>query len=136
GTGSGGGVRLVATSIAGSGTINVSGGAPMAGSNIGGTGAIGRIRTEAYTLTAQYNLIGTKVSIVTTPNSVVLSNAPTLRISAIGSVAAPTSPGGVFARPDVVLASTTTNPVHVDLAAAQIPLGTTIQVVVRGQNGG
>jgi hypothetical protein len=65
----------------------------------------------------------------------VLANTPTLRIASIGGVSSPTSPTGAFASPDVVLPSSTTNPVAVALTAAQIPLGTTVQVTVRGQIG-
>jgi hypothetical protein len=36
----------------------------------------------------------------------------------------------------VVLPLSTTNPVSIVLTASQIPLGTTVQVTVRGQNGG
>jgi hypothetical protein len=60
---------------------------------------------------------------------------PTVRIATIGGVSTPTSPQGRLATPDVTLASSTTNPVTVGLTASQIPLGTTVQVTVRGQTG-
>jgi hypothetical protein len=41
----------------------------------------------------------------------------------------------VLSRPDIVLPLTTSNPVQVDLTGSQIPLGTTVQVTVRAQNG-
>ena len=133
GPGSGGAVRLIATTISGTGAINVLGGLQATGSGGSGAASIGRVRVEAYSNTAQYGMNGAKASIITQPTPVVLANTPTLRITAVASVSAPTSPGGLLGTPDVVLPSSTTNPVTVALAASQIPLGTTVQVTVRGQ---
>jgi hypothetical protein len=66
------------------------------------------------------------------PTSVTLANAPSLRISAVGGVAAPAAPAGSFTVADVILPATTTNPVTVSLAAANIPVGTTVTVTVKG----
>jgi uncharacterized metal-binding protein len=65
---------------------------------------------------------------------VTLSNAPTLRITAVAGVAAPAAPTASFASPDIALPGSTTNPVTVTLAASNIPLGTTITVTVKGLN--
>jgi hypothetical protein len=65
----------------------------------------------------------------------VLANSPTLRIAAVGGVATPTTPLASLGIPDVVLPATTTNPVQISLTAAQVPLGTTILVSVKGQTG-
>jgi len=50
-------------------------------------------------------------------------------------VATPTTPLASLGIPDVVLPATTTNPVQISLTAAQLPLGTTILVSVKGQTG-
>jgi hypothetical protein len=132
GAGSGGAIRLAATTIAGTGNVDVS---PAAGQSGGGTGSIGRIRVEGYNITATYGLVGTKASIVNTPNASTLANAPSLRITTIAGITTPTSPGGIISRPDVVLPISTTNPVSITITGAQIPLGTTVLVSVRGQAG-
>ena len=138
GAGSGGAVRLAATtitSLAGGGTINVSGGTASTGNGAAGAGARGRIRIESYTNTAQVSLVGATPSVVLQPRPVVLPNTPTLRITAVGGVSTPTTPAASFSIPDVVLPATTTNPVQISLAAAQVPLGTTVLVSVKGITG-
>jgi len=139
GGGSGGSVRLAATTITstgGNGLINVSGGLGFTGGtgNSGG-GARGRIRIEAYNNTAQVNLVGAQASVVLQPKPVALPNTPTLRITAVAGVTTPTTPTASLGSPDVVLPATTTNPVQISLAAAQVPLGTTILVSVKGLTG-
>jgi hypothetical protein len=139
GAGSGGAVRLVATTIAGTGTIDVSGGTPAGGfpAAQGNPGAAsnGRIRIEGYSNTGTFFFGAVAPSIVTIPAPIVLPNTPTVRITSVAGVSTPASPGANFAVPDVTLASSTVNPVTVALTASQIPLGTTIQVTVRGQRG-
>jgi len=139
GGGSGGAVRLAATTITsavnGSGVINVSGGTAPTGTGGAGAGARGRIRIESYTNTAQVSLVGATPSVVLQPRPVVLPNTPTLRITAVGGVSTPTTPAASFGIPDVVLPATTTNPVQISLAAAQVPLGTTVIVSVKALTG-
>ncbi len=148
GGGSGGAIRLVATTITGSGgTINVSGGVrgeALGGScfqRSGGAGSSGRVRVEAYNNLLSFTLAPpasgqTQTSpSVAAPSSVTLANAPTLRITAVAGVAAPATPTASFASPDISLPAGTTNPVSVSLAAANIPVGTTVTVAVKGQVG-
>jgi hypothetical protein len=135
GAGSGGSIRLAATTVSGSGTLNVAPGTAPTGTGGSGVGSIGRIRVEAYNVSAVYNLVGTKASVVTTPNAVVLANAPSLSITGVAGIAPPAAPGGIMSRPDLTLPITTTNPVAINIAGTQIPLGTTVLVTVRGQNG-
>jgi hypothetical protein len=139
GGGSGGSIRLVASTITGSGTIQITGGGGTTlGNSVGGAGSVGRFRAEAFTNTSAFNMTGAPAAAVSVgqPSSVTLAGAPTLRITSIGGVAAPTSPTASLTRPDVVLPTTTTNPVTVSLAGTNIPLGTVITVTVGGQNGG
>jgi hypothetical protein len=125
GSGSGGAVRLVATTITGNGGIDVS----------GGQGASpGRIRVEAFTNTATLNGGAASGVTVGTPDILGL-NVVSLRIAAIGGVPAPLNPVGSYATPDVILPAGTTTPVTVALEATQIPLGTTITVTATPLSG-
>jgi hypothetical protein len=140
GGGSGGSVRLIATTITGTtGTANVSGGngGVLSASVEGGAGSPGRVRVEAFTNTLAVNLGTGSVGVLSSgaPTSVTLSSAPSLRITAVGGVAAPAAPLGSFTSADVVLPATTTNPVTVSLAATNIPVGTTVTVTVKGLYG-
>jgi hypothetical protein len=137
GGGSGGSVRLVATSITGTnGVINVGGGngGTLGSALEGGFGSAGRVRVEAFTNTLTVGLGTSTTGVLSSgaPTSIVLPNAPSLRISAVGGVATPTAPAGTFTAADVVLPPTVTNPVTVDLAATNIPVGTTVTVTVKG----
>lgn len=134
GGGSGGAVRLVANTVTGTGTVNLSGGRAGFQAPDGTVGGVGRLRIEAATNTATINLVA---GVVTTdaPAPAVPTNAPSLRVTAVGGVAAPAFPTASFLAPDVTLPSTTTNPVTVNLAAANIPLGTTVAVTVKGAAG-
>jgi len=128
GGGSGGSSRLIANGISNSGYITATGGTGggnSSGSYAGGTGGKGRIRFEAFTLTA-----GTTnpTYVYGVPSDVVPSNTPTLSVVSIGGVAAPAAPKGTYAEPDVQLPSNITNPVSVEVAATNIPVETTITV--------
>jgi hypothetical protein len=138
GGGSGGAVRLVATTVTGGGgTINVAGGSQISnGSNLGGAGSPGRVRVEGFTNTLSATVTGSGASVSSAPpTSVTLASTPSIQITAVGGVNAPPNPTGSFTSPDVVLPGTTTNPVTVSLAAANIPVGTTIFVTVVGNIG-
>jgi hypothetical protein len=119
-------VRLLATTIAGGGSISVSGG-----------GSVGRVRIEAVTNTSAFGFAGAPVAAVSyaAPTTVTLPNAPTLAITAVAGVTAPTAPGGSLSSPDVTLAAGTTNPVTVTLGATNVPVGTVVTVTVKGQVG-
>jgi hypothetical protein len=136
GGGSGGAVRLIATTITGTGgTINAAGGAGTGGSNSwtnGGAGAAGRVRLEAYGNTLAVSLGSVPGSTLSTaaPSVVTLASGPTLQITAVAGVTAPAQPSGSFVTPDLTLPASTTNPVSVSLAAANIPVGTVVTVTV------
>ena len=136
--GSGGAVRLVANTISGSGgSISVAGGSRgsyTASLTSAGSGGSGRIRIEAYTNTATVTFAGAAPSLAQ-PAVVALPNAPALRITSVAGVAAPASPTGSFANPDILVPAGTANPMTIGLAAANVPLGTTITVTVKPQNG-
>ncbi len=137
GGGSGGAVRFVAHTVAGTGSVDVRGGLTGLLTPPGG---MGRIRVEFANYTAAWNLWlasppPSGVSFVSTPSPPTLTNAPALTITAVGGVSAPATLTGSFAVPDFVLAAGTATPT-VTFAASHIPLGTTLSVVVQGQNGG
>jgi hypothetical protein len=135
GGGSGGSVRLVATSVTGSGgSINISGG------SLGGLpdGSAGRLRVEGFSNTLSTGLPGNPPAGAATtaaPTTVTLVNGPTIRIASVAGIAAPAAPTGSLTVPDIVLPGGTTGPVTVNLAAANIPLGTVISVTAKGQFG-
>ncbi len=137
GGGSGGAVRLIANILTGVLRIDVSGTA----GGFGGDGAGGYIRIEAFdlnnlTLTLTGPSFGVPRVSITTPKPVTAQNLPTIRIVSVAGIAPPTLPNGSLqGGPDIVLPGTQPNPVAVALTAANIPLGTTLQVILTPENG-
>ena len=134
GGGSGGAIRLIANTISGAATLNVNGGTGGSCYNggCGGAGGLGYVRIEAYdhgnfTVTGG---IPPNLSFAT-PNPAILTTVPQLRIASVAGISAPTTPVGSFqAPPDVVVPATQANPVTVALEAANLPLGTAVQVTL------
>ncbi|MEK7829899.1 MAG: hypothetical protein AAB401_02375, partial [Acidobacteriota bacterium] len=127
GGGSGGAVRLIANVITGSSVLNVIGGSGAGGCGAGG--GYGYVRVEAFNFNGFNVDSSPKEFTLGQPGLVTLANVPTLRINSVGGVNAPASTAGTFhATPDITLPTTQTNPVAVALQAANIPLGTTIEV--------
>ena len=58
-----------------------------------------------------------------------------LNITSVGGVAAPASPNGVLANPDVIIPAQQNNPVPVVVTCTNIPLNTQITVVAHPANG-
>src|SRR6185295_14080866 len=135
GAGSGGAIRLIANGISGAATLNVNGGAGGGGcqyGGCGGTGGLGYVRVEAYDY-GTFTVTGGNPANLSfaTPNPVALTTAPQLRIASVAGINAPASPVGSFqAVPDVVVPASQANPVTVALEAANVPLGTVIQVTL------
>lgn len=129
GGGSGGAIRLIANSVQ-LGDLSAGSGSP---GSFGGPGSMGRIRIEADTVLGS-GPTGTHVSYAS-PGLVFLASTPSLRIASVAGLAAPAQPTGLYANPDITLPTTTTNPVAVDLAGTNIPVGTVVTVVVAPQNG-
>lgn len=139
GGGAGGAIRLIANTIGGAGNLNVAGGSG-GGPNVsfaGGTGGQGYIRIEAYDYSG-FTGSSTPANIISFafPHPVTSPNSPSLRISSVGGVAAPSSPfGSLQGVPDVIVPSSTTNPMTVGLEGSNLPLGTIIQVSVTPSRG-
>jgi hypothetical protein len=118
GAGSAGAIKLMATTVTGSGTMDAS-------SAVGG---YGRTRVESYNL----SLFGTANPGFTygIPGSVFGSAPPSIAITSIGGINTPASPAGSYTTADITLPNTTTNPVPVGISATNIPTGTSFIVKV------
>jgi hypothetical protein len=125
GGGSGGAIRIVGTTIVGNGILTAIAGAGGSGTTSGGAGAVGRIRLEAENITR--TATSNPVYAFGTPGSVFVAGAPTLAITTIAGVPVPASPTGVA---DVPLPSTTANPVTIEFATTNVPVGSTVRLTV------
>lgn len=123
GGGSGGAIRLVATTLAGAGTLDATGGARGGGTNFG-LGGYGRIRLEAETLSI--TSVNTPIASYAIPKAVTFANLPSLRITGVNGVTVPSQPNGVD---DVVLPASITNPVTINVAATNVPVGEAVKVI-------
>jgi hypothetical protein len=127
---SGGAIRLVANVISGNGSVTAKNGLAT---DWGVHGGAGRIRLEAVT---NNRTASTDPSYTYgLPSSIFPVNLPTLSITSIAGTAVPADPGGVYNQPDILLPGTTTNPVTVNISAANIPVGTMVRVWVIPQSG-
>jgi hypothetical protein len=131
GSGSGGAVRLVANTVKGSGTINVSG-----GSSVWGSGGAGFVRIEAFNNTG-INVVGASSFLrPTTPSAAIPTNLPSLRITSIGGVTVPANgTGGLPSQPDISFSQTQTGTVLLNVATSGIPINTTFNVRVAPTDG-
>jgi hypothetical protein len=133
GGGSGGAIRLVATTISGNGQFYARGanGGYCNGYGYAGAGSNGRIRMEAEIFTFSGGTTPTR-SFDPEPQPIFVPNNPTLAITGVGGVTVPAEPTGSG---DVSLPEDVPQPVTVSLAASEIPLGTTVNVTVKGRQG-
>ena len=133
GAGSGGALRFVAPEFNNTGTIESRGGCSSQG--------FGRVRLEYQTspsgIGTPYPSPYTSSTLgpVTAASTPALANVPTVTITAVGGVTAPSTPGGSFTTPDVSLSSPTTNPVPVTVTATNTPVGSVFQIRVIPQFG-
>lgn len=116
GTGSGGAIKIVATTIAGDGTIRA-----LSGDNT----ANGRIRLESEAITRTTPT--SPASTFAAPGPLFVAGSPTLMITSVAGVAAPAIPTG---NADIVLPSTTPNPVSVVFKTTGVPVGNTVKLTV------
>jgi hypothetical protein len=142
GGGSGGAIRLMATTIVGgSPDLDVRGGAGGGSSSNtrgGGDGSAGFISIEAYNSTNFTPRVFPNVSAARydIPGKVFLDNAPTLRITTVAGINAPAEPKGTLGNgPDIVFTTPPTNPVTVGLQATNIPVNTIITVILTPESG-
>lgn len=120
GGGSGGAIRLVATTVSGSGLLDVGGGNGPSGPARGG---FGRIRIEAD------NLLFTSLTSPAFSHDVTsvtfAPNQPQIAITSVAGITAPIAPTGFG---DVRIPETISNPVTVEVSTAQVPLDATIEL--------
>jgi hypothetical protein len=131
GGGAGGAIRLAAPAISGSGgTLSVAAGGGnqyqcnQAASN-------GLVRVEAFQDTLSATVSGPID--YGTPYSTFATPAPSVRVVTIGGVAVNQSPSGSFTVPDVTVNSATALPVNI--TASNIPIGTTVTLLIYSENG-
>ncbi len=98
-------------------------------------GGSGRVRIEGNTLNITSSNLPPNVATFAKPGLVNVSPVPALSFASVGGVPLSSAPGGSFDSPDVTLPSSTTNPVTVNLAASNIPVGTIVKVTVTPRNG-
>jgi hypothetical protein len=127
GAGSGGAVRIVATRVAGNGSIGAQYACPQ------GTdqswqftceyyrSSQGRIRIEGESIT--YTGSTTPTYVADVPGPIFLASLPSLRIDTVAGVAVPANPTGSA---DVVLPATQANPVTITFASTNVPPGNTV----------
>ena len=143
GAGSGGAIRLVATGICGSGTLDTSGGQAYYGEYSTGYSSVnyfdnagsGRIRLDGLSIT--FN--GPTTGVITTgfqPIIVPLSNQiASLSVSSIGAVAVSANPSGILVTPDAIISGQQPNPMPIVVQCSNLPLNTPITVTVKPANG-
>jgi hypothetical protein len=118
GRGSGGGVRLAATTLSGNGQIDTSG------------GAAGRIRLEGFSM----DFTGSATPAASTAPPVLSPpNDASIVITDIAGQTAPALPGGALTTPDIVFEEA--GPVTITLASSGLPLNTaiTVRIAAAGQ---
>jgi len=125
GGGAGGAIRLVANTIAGIVALDVSGGE----SGPGGSGGSGYIRIEAFD-SSGLNLNATPVLSLGLPQSAIPPDAPSLRIASVAGIEPVSTAGSLQGVPDILLPSSQANPVAVAIEAANIPVGSIVDVTV------
>ena len=114
GAGAGGSIRLVASAISGAGSII----------------SASRVRLEASAISYTGAMTGSSASFSQFPARPIPTALPALRITSVGGVNAPASPSGNLASPDITFASAVTGTVTVNIAGANIPVGTQVSIRV------
>lgn len=125
GPGSGGAIKIAATTIAGNGNLDANNGSGPAIN-----GGDGRIRLEAENITR--TAVSNPAHTFGTPGALFVAGSPKLRISNVAGVAAPAEPTGSA---DIVLPSTTPNPVMVAFQTEGVPVGNTVKLTVTPASG-
>ncbi len=134
GAGSGGAVRVVATKMIGSGSIDARGGAHITGNQASDAGN-GRVRLDV--LDNQFaGWLGGSYSrgfqpIIIPPASAAIS----LNIYSVAGIIVPANPAGQLVTPDVIVPGNQQNPISILVRCANIPLNSEIIVDVKPVNG-
>jgi hypothetical protein len=139
GAGSGGAIRLVATTISGSGTLDTSGGQALFGdynySSNFDSGGLGRIRLDGLSITFNGPTTGMITSGFQPVIVPVQNQLASLLIASIAGVAVAANPSGMLVTPDAVIAGQQANPIPVVVNCSNLPLNTPVTVTVKPANG-
>jgi hypothetical protein len=127
GGGSGGAVRLLASSVLGGGQINAGGGSPCGGN--------GRVRFDTY----ENDFSGSIQGVFSQGSQFVViptvGQGAQLAIASVAGVPVSASPTGLIATPDAVVSAQQGNPIAIVVQCTNIPLSTPITVSVTPMNG-
>jgi hypothetical protein len=147
GPGAGGAIHLIAPTITGAGTLNISSGGFAAPFNeAGAVDGYVRFNVSNYTYTGSINGVctGANCTANTFNNAFVgpLYNVPTnstlaqpsIQITQVNGVNVPQPPAGQYLNPDVQI--NTNNPVTVNIAASNVPVGTVVTLRVTAETAG
>jgi hypothetical protein len=126
--GSGGAIRLVADQITGSGRIEA---VVMSGN----AGNPGRIRLEANTASGSLNLNPPAIAVPPTPLIIWPdTNAPTVKVISVASLAAPADPKAAMTSNGDDLTIANTNAVAILLQTSNFPTNGTVKVYIKPRN--
>jgi hypothetical protein len=114
GSGSGGSLRLVAPTISGNSTIQLSNGI---------------IRVEGNAAAFSGFIDTVRGTVLSAPQPARPGGVPTLRITSVGGIAVGQNPTGSISTPDVTFQTAPSGPVTVNLAASNIPTTSPAKVV-------
>jgi hypothetical protein len=132
GPGSGGAIRLIASSLNIAGQLRAEG-ANLAGNYAGGLGIV-RLEANNLTFTGTSNPLATSAPI--NPN-IISNDLPQLTIASIGGYSVPSYAGSRYDLIDLMLPNQLPDPINVVVSANNIPPGTEIQVgFVNGSSNG
>ncbi len=127
GGGSGGSIHLIAPSISGAGTIDASGGSR----NYTFTGGLGRVLLSGNTVSFSGTLNAfSNTGRLNLPTAIA---APTVTITSVNGVSAPSNPTADVTIPDITI--TASSAVTVNLSASNVPLGTQVQLTLTPETG-
>jgi hypothetical protein len=120
-------------------TISTAGGGGVNGCGAiqGGNGSNGIVRIEAYNYMNFSPIVSGAASSVLSknPNPPSIANPPQLSITSVAGIAAPSSPAALYDSPDIILPNNQPNPVTVALAAANVPLNTSVKLIMMPEVG-
>jgi len=127
-------VRLVAPTIAGTGTITAAGGTTPC--VYGGAASSGIVRLESFqdTFITTGTIPNTSYYLATPVNLFVpaATAQPSITVTSIGGIPVPPNPTGSFTVPDVTLNSS--SPLTVNIQATNVPAGTTATLYFSTEN--
>lgn len=136
--GSGGAIRLVATTISGTGTLSTSGGAGLIGwcdNYVMNSAGMGRIRLDGLNITYSGSTLGVTTRgfqpiIIPSTNQVA-----TLTIASVAGAFISANPSGQLVTPDAIISGQQANPIPIVVNCSNLPLNTLITVIVKPASG-